>query len=52
MSQEARDERLGLTGLSPERRRQRLDELERRLRLAQRDAQARLQARRADPDRG
>lgn len=47
MSQENRDERLGLTGLTPEQRQQRLDELERELAQKYRVAEAKLQAARA-----
>jgi hypothetical protein len=55
MSQESRDERLGLTGLTPEERRRRIEELERELARKQRAAKAKLQAARAlkeNPDTG
>jgi len=47
MSQEKRDERLGLTGLTPEQRRRRVEELERDLACEQQAAKAKLQATRA-----
>jgi hypothetical protein len=47
MSQESRDERLGLTGLSPEQRRQRVEELERDLAQKSAAAKAKLEAARA-----
>lgn len=47
MSQENRDERLGLTGLTPEQRRQRIDQLERELVQKEQAAKAKLQAARA-----
>ncbi|MEV6967434.1 hypothetical protein AB0M47_20250 [Hamadaea sp. NPDC051192] len=47
MSQEERDARLGLTGLTPEQRRQRIAELERELAERYAVAKAKLAARRA-----
>ena len=56
MSQEERDARLGLTGLTPEQRQKRVEKLERELAEKQRVARAKLEATRAarlrnkDPD--
>lgn len=53
MSQESRDERLGLTGLTPEQRDRRIEELNRELDQKFRAAEAELQdarARRGSPD--
>jgi hypothetical protein len=47
MSQKDRDERLGLTGLTPEQRQQRIEELESELAQKQQAAKAKLQAERA-----
>ena len=47
MSQQNRDDRLGLTGLSPQQRRQRIEKLERDLARKQQAAKAKLQAARA-----
>lgn len=47
MSQEERDARLGLTGLTPEQRQKRVEELERELAEKQRVARAKLEATRA-----
>ncbi|MCP2323972.1 hypothetical protein HDA40_002479 [Hamadaea flava] len=47
MSQEERDARLGLTGLTPEQRRQRIAQLERELAERYAAAKADLAARRA-----
>jgi len=47
MSQESRDERLGLTGLDPEQRRQRIAEMERGLAERRAEAKAKLEAERA-----
>lgn len=47
MSQEDRDERLGLTGLTPQERQRRIEELERELARKQQAAKEKLQAARA-----
>jgi len=47
MSQENRDERLGLTGLTPEQRRNRIEEMHRDLAEKEQAAKAKLQAARA-----
>ena len=47
MSQENRDARLGLTGLTPEQRRRRIQEMEREFARKQQAAEAKLQAARA-----
>jgi hypothetical protein len=47
VSQEERDARLGLTGLTPEQRQKRVEELERELAEKQRVARAKLEATRA-----
>ena len=44
MSQENRDERLGLTGLTPEQRRRRIEEMERELDRSEQIAEAKLRA--------
>jgi hypothetical protein len=53
MSQEDRDERLGLTGLTPQERQRRVEEMERELARKRQEAKAKLQAaraRKAKPD--
>jgi hypothetical protein len=47
MSQEERDQRLGLTGLTPQEREKRIEELERELAAKQQAAREKLQAARA-----
>ena len=47
MSQEERDARLGLTGLTPEQRQKRVEEMTRELARKQEVARAKLEARRA-----
>jgi hypothetical protein len=47
MSQKNRDERLGLSGLTPEQRRRRIEELGRELARKEQAAEAKLQAARA-----
>jgi hypothetical protein len=51
MSQEDRDERLGLTGLNPEERARRIEELQRELTQKQRAARAKLEAARAQKEK-